>query len=316
MLKKINDVQHTHRRKIVMPALPTKKSIVQSGFSLVELGLVLGVMSILATTMLPNIIGGMRTRLTDRMIEEVNLAKDAAQNYYIQHGRWPGQGDDEGEGSCALDKDENGMQTLQKAGYLVRQPRDPWSGEDFELGFISKSFAEDSHCILNLKTADHESIAYVLPKIEHSLAQHFGMQCQGGNNEEKRRCSFQFAPPKLQENVEELIDKRLEQRKPSGGSLVGVKVEAPYNRNNFDAHSAPIQCPEGHEPVYCTSNGRGFCTQPTNIAYSDNYSYIGALQPTYTCARQTVIKRGMAPTAAHGEASCTLWCTQSLEDDD
>jgi type II secretory pathway pseudopilin PulG len=307
----------------------------QSGFSLIELGIVLGVTAILSTTMVPTLVSSMRMRLTTQMIEEVNQAKDAAQNYYIQHRRWPGQADDE-EGGCVLSQEENGMNILQMAGYLPRQPRDPWSDENFELAIEQRSDGEDTHCILNLKTADHQNIAQVLPKIETLLGKHFGMQCRGDNEEENRRCSFQFAAPKLHANIEALIDTRVGEIEMEAGKIVPVKLVPELNSRGYAERFGPYNnwaqfrskgsCQEGYMPIGCTGvDGASCFGDDDSVSYGGYASRsrsrfwhrsIGARSTEFACeadsskCRQRE-RRGEGNYAeCIAEQHCTIWCAK------
>ena len=65
------------------------------GFTLLELGIVIGVAAILAAAIVPDLIETMRNRMAEKAAADVALLHDAARLFYVQNqvrpGRWPGE---------------------------------------------------------------------------------------------------------------------------------------------------------------------------------------------------------------------------------
>lgn len=100
------------------------------GFSLIELGIVLGVSAILATAVLPDVIQAARDKMAERAAADVGVIQDAARWYFIQtlndklpanRGVWPGES---GPNSCNMAVD--GIARLVSRGYLTSAPKNPW----------------------------------------------------------------------------------------------------------------------------------------------------------------------------------------------
>lgn len=72
------------------------------GFTLLELGIVIGVSAILAAAIVPDLVETMRNRMAEKAAADVAVAHDAARLFYIQNQngtvlRWPGE---QGAGLC------------------------------------------------------------------------------------------------------------------------------------------------------------------------------------------------------------------------
>lgn len=76
----------------------------EGGFTLLELGIVLGVAAILAAAIAPDLIESMRNRMAEKAANDVAMLHDAARWFFLESGRsagesrWPGEN---GVNQCA-----------------------------------------------------------------------------------------------------------------------------------------------------------------------------------------------------------------------
>lgn len=114
-----------------------------SGFTLIQLGIVLAVAAIAAAAIVPDFIEAQRSRAIEKTAEGAALIHDAARRFYIntsniapqllpQYGcSWPGE---KNRGACApsspvvLGSAGAGMVQLKTLGYLREFPENPWTG--------------------------------------------------------------------------------------------------------------------------------------------------------------------------------------------
>lgn len=67
------------------------KALHRRGFTLLELGIVIGISAILAAAIVPDLIETMRNRMAEKTAADVALLHDAARLYFTQNNRWPGE---------------------------------------------------------------------------------------------------------------------------------------------------------------------------------------------------------------------------------
>lgn len=94
------------------------------GFTLLELGVVIGIITVLSAAVLPSVLEAARTRMASRAAEEVQLIQEAARWYYLNPAAfkdptWPGQL----AGTCTQTKDP--LQELIDSGAVARSAPDP-----------------------------------------------------------------------------------------------------------------------------------------------------------------------------------------------
>lgn len=106
----------------------------REGFTLLELGVLMGVAAILAAAIVPDLVEGMRNRAAEKAARDVMLLHDAARLFYIQDrsngfsNRWPGETT---PGSCMQGFSEGQGQYLLMQGSYVMTPANaflsnPW----------------------------------------------------------------------------------------------------------------------------------------------------------------------------------------------
>jgi len=93
------------------------------GFTLLELGIVIGVAAILTAAIVPDLIETMRNRMAEKAAADVAVIHDAARLFYIQNtflgpGRWPGE-NSVGQCKDSFDGIGKAKQELLMGGYLT-----------------------------------------------------------------------------------------------------------------------------------------------------------------------------------------------------
>ncbi len=134
------------------------------GFTIIELAVVLGVMSIIAAAVLPDFIESMRNQLAYRMVKDIELLAEAARWAYVEstnpntpdQAHWPGYDKD-----CAYQGDP--IDAMVAAGYLAKRPQDPWGG--------NYSVTVTGECLLRIWTAAGSPPASVMGIIQTGLSQ-------------------------------------------------------------------------------------------------------------------------------------------------
>ena len=114
------------------------------GFSLIELAVVMTVMAILSTAALPSVIATARGKYGERLVQDINDLREAAEAYYHQNGNlWPGLSEEQ----CAMDPSLNGIKVLENDGFLTSKPRDPFSNAHYTLSY--KRVEENCHLYIH-----------------------------------------------------------------------------------------------------------------------------------------------------------------------
>ncbi|MHB8872380.1 MAG: prepilin-type N-terminal cleavage/methylation domain-containing protein [Myxococcaceae bacterium] len=109
------------------------------GFTLLELGIVIGVAAILAAAIVPDVIETMRNKMAEKAAADVAIIHDTARLYFLQYtpttgpgpggpGRWPGEN---AVGQCNVPAFQPGSAKNQLAagGYIKaidEWPKNPW----------------------------------------------------------------------------------------------------------------------------------------------------------------------------------------------
>ncbi|MDP7039150.1 MAG: type II secretion system protein [Myxococcota bacterium] len=116
----------------MMNVRTTQSKQAQAGFTLVELSIVLGVMTVLAVNFTPSFISAQREGLAEQTVETYYRLADAAVAYYHnEDALWPGM---ESTETCTIDA-QAGIQALSSANYLPQSEggtyslTNPWGGE-------------------------------------------------------------------------------------------------------------------------------------------------------------------------------------------
>src|SRR5437016_1077283 len=132
------------------------------GFTLLELGIVLGVSAILAAAIVPDLIETMRNKMGERAAADVAIIHDAARLFYIQNQnisalRWPGENS---QGQCAAGgwTPANTIKDLILGGYIASGSgglaapaafRNPW-GQSYEPNLYATGVGGGPICMFGI----------------------------------------------------------------------------------------------------------------------------------------------------------------------
>jgi prepilin-type N-terminal cleavage/methylation domain-containing protein len=140
------------------------------GFTLVELGVVLAVVAIIAGIVVPGYLEISRNRLADRVVEDVKTITKAARLFFLNSARddvyaarWPGM-----TTGCAVVPGDSPIAELQRTGYLRNDIAlaDPWGNP-----YISSVTAPANGCRLQITTANNSIPTALQPILQARLAQ-------------------------------------------------------------------------------------------------------------------------------------------------
>lgn len=95
-----------------------------TGFSLIELAIVLGVASVLAAAFVPSFVESARTRMAEKAAQDVATLQDAAKWFYLQNKRWPSENTT--TPACDRLADANAEQTDLREHLLPNAFLNPW----------------------------------------------------------------------------------------------------------------------------------------------------------------------------------------------
>lgn len=102
--------------------------IKQQGFSLLELMVVLVILGILASLVVPNIMGSRETGERQKVVSDIVALENALDTYYAQNGRFPTT--EQGLDALVYEpRIEPVPRRYPEGGYIRRLPVDPWGSE-------------------------------------------------------------------------------------------------------------------------------------------------------------------------------------------
>lgn len=143
-----------------------RRSPGRGGFTLLELGIVIGVAAILAAAIVPDLIETMRNRMAEKAAADVAVIHDAARLFYIQdtvtRGTWPGENS---VGYCNNAYSEGkAIFLLLNGGYLTggggpNTPqviganflKNPW-GQSYDLSLYAPVTTSSPACLFGVST--------------------------------------------------------------------------------------------------------------------------------------------------------------------
>ena len=139
----------------------------RQGFTLLELGIVIGVSAILAAAIVPDLIETMRNRMAEKAAGDVAVIHDAARLYYLQEKTipflWPGE-NSTNYCSNAYSEGKAILELLQK-GYLAggggavtpmnydrdRFLKNPW-GQPYQMHLFAPTGVASPACLFGITT--------------------------------------------------------------------------------------------------------------------------------------------------------------------
>ncbi len=100
----------------------------QSGFTLIEVIVVLVILGILASIIAPNVIGNVDKARVVKAKQDIRAIESALQMYRVDNFRYPTT--DQGL-QALVEKPSSGTEAKnwQKGGYIPKLPKDPWQNE-------------------------------------------------------------------------------------------------------------------------------------------------------------------------------------------
>ncbi len=100
----------------------------QSGFTLIEVIVVLVILGILASIVAPNVIGNVDKSRVVKAKQDIRAIESALQMYRVDNFRYPTT--DQGL-QALVEKPSSGdeAKNWQKGGYIPKLPKDPWQND-------------------------------------------------------------------------------------------------------------------------------------------------------------------------------------------
>jgi prepilin-type N-terminal cleavage/methylation domain-containing protein len=145
-----------------------------SGFSLIELSIVMAIMSMMATAIVPGMISQQRGKLVEATVETYYGLGDAAMAYYIDNEFWPGFMD--ADNSCQVDGlGQSALKVLADEGYISNERvHNPWQDGVLQfftlqaVGIPTGCAGDCESCALTIKSdqipvSAHNVLANLLP---------------------------------------------------------------------------------------------------------------------------------------------------------
>jgi len=270
----------------------------QAGFSLVEIGIVIGIMSILSTALVPGLVAKARTKYGQQMVTDIERLHNAAKSFYHQEDRWPGSNE-----SCEQDTTTTPGAELVAMGFIANIQRDPFSQQPYSLSVKEKL----GRCHLRIQTPRNNKLSSVLPKVHASLKLFREPSCDRQN--ELFACAFDFETPSLADNFSERVEDTVAEKIATFAKDLSDKVaqedeEAEETTNKPDLPSYIIKFQRNRDG----QNNHRVCAEGYRASACAYYAWSGS----YRFDSNT--KKYRPPTSKmrmQGERSCH--CAYGLE---
>jgi general secretion pathway protein G len=98
----------------------------QSGFTLIEVIVVLVILGILASIVAPNVIGNVDKSRVVKAKQDIRAIESALQMYRVDNFKYPST--DQGL-QALVEKPGSEAKNWQKGGYIPKLPKDPWQND-------------------------------------------------------------------------------------------------------------------------------------------------------------------------------------------
>lgn len=109
--------------------MKNKRSKKQSGFTLLELMVVVVILGILASVVAPNLLGSKDTASQKKATVDVKSLETALDTYRLNHNAYPTT--DQGLEALVSEPSNPTPRNYPREGYIKRLPQDPW-GYDYQ----------------------------------------------------------------------------------------------------------------------------------------------------------------------------------------
>jgi general secretion pathway protein G len=136
-----------------------------SGFTLMELVIVIAILAILAGTLVPRISNRMASARDARRIADAHAIRNAIDQFYLDHGRWPKHEPNATYGGWDVSQDGLFIPELVEKGYLTEMPRDPVDDDTYHYRYFvfeAKSYGckgETPFFVLGIKSFETSDVA-------------------------------------------------------------------------------------------------------------------------------------------------------------
>ncbi|WP_341502770.1 type II secretion system major pseudopilin GspG [Gallaecimonas sp. GXIMD4217] len=104
----------------------TRKQRRQGGFTLLEIMVVIVILGILASMIVPNVLGNKEQADQQKVVSDIRALESSLDMFKLDNSRYP----DTEQGLEALVSDPGGLRKYKEGGYIKRLPKDPW-GNDY-----------------------------------------------------------------------------------------------------------------------------------------------------------------------------------------
>ncbi|MBI5364156.1 MAG: prepilin-type N-terminal cleavage/methylation domain-containing protein [Planctomycetes bacterium] len=108
----------------------------RAGFTLMELVIVISILAILAGTLIPRITNRMASARDARRLSDVHAIRDAIDQFYLDHGRWPKHDQNPSYGGWDVSQDGTFLVELVEKGYLTEMPKDPVNDDTYHYRYF------------------------------------------------------------------------------------------------------------------------------------------------------------------------------------
>jgi len=103
----------------------------RSGFSLVELVVVVAIVALLAGVVTPRLSQRMAASRDTRRLQDIQRVRDAIEQYHLEHGAYPAANSSATYGGWDVSHDGNFISVLTQEGFLESPPMDPLNDATF-----------------------------------------------------------------------------------------------------------------------------------------------------------------------------------------
>jgi general secretion pathway protein G len=105
-----------------------KKFSKQQGFTMLELMVVIVILGILASMVVPNVMGNKEIAMKQKAVSDITALETALKMYKLHNNFYPST--DQGLEALVTQTDIEPLpRTFPEEGYLPRLPKDPWNNE-------------------------------------------------------------------------------------------------------------------------------------------------------------------------------------------
>lgn len=107
----------------------------KSGFTLMELVVVVLILTVLGGALVPRVTGRMASARDARRISDCAVIRDAIEQYHLDKGAYPTPNNNGAYGGWDVSHDGNFIQVLVDEGYLRETPTDPINDETYHFRY-------------------------------------------------------------------------------------------------------------------------------------------------------------------------------------